>query len=155
MEEGSGKYDDINDLKNDQVAAFITHTEGCHPKLKEELNNLSHVVRVIVQWSLPPEQLVIERIPYKMLSKQQHRSFKELFTFSDRPEYTFSWIEPGSAAIPNWWCGPGDTLRAPDDLDAEKLRLPPPAYSAPPPAEHDGSLDVVYEDVIYEDAACD
>ncbi|UNI15367.1 hypothetical protein JDV02_001904 [Purpureocillium takamizusanense] len=137
---------DINDLKNDQVTAFITHMECCHPNMQEELNNLSHVVRVIVHWGLPPEELAIEMIPYKMLSKHQHRSFNELFTFPDRPDYVFSWIEPGSASnIPNWWSSPCDVLQVLGDLDAEKLQPSPPPYSQPPPIGCDGRLNVMYQ----------
>ena len=105
--------------------------KSCHPKLNEELNNLSHVVSVIVQWGLPPEQLAIEMIPYKSLAHHQDRSFNDLFAFPARPEYAFSWIEPGFAAnVPSWWRIPSGTLLESDHLGAETLQLPPPPYSA-------------------------
>ncbi|KAJ6436635.1 g-protein beta wd-40 repeats containing [Purpureocillium lavendulum] len=130
---------DINDVNNNQIAALITHMEDCHPKLKEELNNLSHVVAVIVQWGAPPEQLAIEMIPYKSLDQHQDRSFNDLFAFPARPEYAFSWIEPGFAAnVPSWRRNSSESPLG-VDFGVEIRQLPPPPYSAPPLMGYDGN----------------
>lgn len=81
-----------NDVNNNQIAALITHMEDCHPKLKEELNNLSYVVAVIVPWGAPPELLAIELI--RWTSTRTVRS-----TTSSRSLLVLSMPSPGSSRV--------------------------------------------------------
>ena len=67
-------------LRRGHDQGVVDYVGLCHPGLKEQISNLSFVLRGIVASELPPKRLVIETIPDHDLSDHP---FEELFQFSN------------------------------------------------------------------------
>ncbi|PVH67756.1 hypothetical protein DL98DRAFT_637461 [Cadophora sp. DSE1049] len=66
-------------LRNGHDQAVVDYVDFCYPGLKEQISNLSCVLRGILASEIPTKRLVIETIQYHELSDHP---FEELFQFS-------------------------------------------------------------------------
>ncbi|CZT52853.1 uncharacterized protein RSE6_14241 [Rhynchosporium secalis] len=76
---GKGKEENLHAPPKGHDQAVIDYVDFCYPGLKEQMRNLSWVLRGIAAGDIPTKQLVIETVPSHDLSDYP---FEELFRFS-------------------------------------------------------------------------
>lgn len=69
----------LHALQKGHDQAVVDYVDFCYPGLKEQISNLSWVLRGIVAGDIPSKRLVIETVPSHDLSDHP---FEELFQFS-------------------------------------------------------------------------
>ncbi|KAM5357254.1 hypothetical protein ACJZ2D_016451 [Fusarium nematophilum] len=99
---------DIAKVTNDRVDDLIDFIHRCHPRLKDEVSNLSKILPKLIIWGAPAFHLAIEQIPRDRLEEFQARSINDLIQVHDMPEEYRIQGEPDFDGDMSKWHGSDD-----------------------------------------------